>query len=149
LSPVSGKTDPTGAVYVLDRFVGGRAVLPKPYTNAERPDTDMFYAHGVYDHYPIQKKAYEDRRKKEEHKVAKVRTWARAALAAVDSGQIPPPTDRPALVEVLREIYRAGSKGITRPEVCRVLDRDGGKVSGVMTDLHAAGIIFPLEGKRR
>lgn len=149
MSPVSGKTDPTGAVYVLDRYVDSRPVVAKPYTNAERPDTDFFYAEGVYDAYPDLKRAYEERRAKEKVKIEKVQVWARDALDAADSGKHPAPHTRPALSEVLGLLYRAGPTGLTRPEICRRLDRDGGKVSGVLTDLHAAKIIFPLEGVRR
>lgn len=149
MSPVSGKIDPTGVVYVLDRHVDGRPVVAKPYTNAERPDTDFFYAQGVYDAHPALKGAYEDRRAKERAKVEKVRVWARAALAAADAGKPPPVHSRPVLFDALGLLYRAGPTGMTRPEICRRLERDGGKVSGVLTDLHAAGIIFPLDGVRR
>jgi hypothetical protein len=149
MSPVSGKTDPTGAVYVLDRYVKGRPILAKPTTNAERPDTDRFYADGVYDAYPALKSEYEARRRSEARKTEQVRVWARAALVAADAGTLVPPTKRTFLLEVLRLLYRAGESGLTRPEICNILDQDGGKISGVMTDLHGAGIIFPLEGVRR
>lgn len=149
MSPIGGKTDTKGDVYVLDRYIQGRPVKTRPTTNAERPDTDYFYDHGIYDKFPVRKAAYEDRRKSEKRDAERAREWARRALAAADAGESPPPTKRLALSDVLRLLYRAGPNGLTRQEICQHLGRDGGKVSGVMTDLHAAGIIFPLDGVRR
>lgn len=149
MSPVSGKTDETAAVYVLNRHVQGRPVVRTPTTNAERPDTDFFYAEGVYDAYPVRKALLEARRASEARKTARVQDWAITALDTLDAGGTMPPTKRAVLAEVLLLIYQIGPSGITRPEICRMLHRDGGKVSGAMTDLHAARIIYPLEGIRR
>lgn len=150
MSPISGKTDPMGDVYVLNRYVKGRPFKRTPGTNAERPDTDFFYDEGVYDAYPDRKLHYEERRDKERRDSANLSAWATRALAALDAGRAAPTrTRRPVLPEVLTALYKAGPAGFTRPELCRRLGRDGGKVSACMTDLHAAGIIYPLEGVRR
>jgi hypothetical protein len=147
--PLSGQDETVGDVYVLRRYVNGRTTKPVPTTNAERPDTDFFYEEGAYDPFPNRKRRYEDRRAKERHKINRVNDWATAALDAIDSGKPMPPSTRLALPDVLWVMYNAGFNGLTRPEICRMLDRDGGKISGVMTDLHAAKIIFPWEGNRR
>lgn len=147
--PLSGQDDTKGDVYVLRRFRIGRPYKPKPGVNADRIDTDMFYNDGVYDEYPLSKERYENRRRRERMKIARVNNWAWEALKALDDERPMPPTTRLVLPEVLQAFYAIGTSGLTRPEICRMLNRDGGKVSGCMTDLHAAGIIFPLEGVRR
>jgi hypothetical protein len=147
--PLATREEQTGMVYVLDRYIRGRDVVQIPSTNAERPDTDLFYEEGMYNEYPERKKHYEDRRRRERMKINRVQDWAVAALDALDQGKPLPFTRRAVLEEVLTALWRAGFHGITRPEMCRLLNRDGGKVSGVMTDLHAAKIIFPLMGVRR
>jgi hypothetical protein len=147
--PVSGKTDKTAAVYVMGRHLRDRPYLKTPHTNAERPDTDFFYDAGIYDAYPSMREAYEARRKIEERSTRKIRDWGLRAVDAMDRGAPMPDTKREVLMDVLWAIYNAGVTGATRPEICRKYGRDGGKVSAAMTDLHAAGIIFPLEGVRR
>jgi hypothetical protein len=149
MSPISGLTDPTGAVYVLKRNTNSRAYLMSPSTNAERPDTDFFYDAGIYDAYPSMREGYEARRAKERRKVSQVQDWATRALNALDMGHPVPPNKREALEIVLKAIYDVGTYGMTRAEICRTFNRDGGKISGAMTDLHSAGIIFPLDGVRR
>lgn len=147
--PVSGKTDPKGDVYVFFRHINSRPVRHEPYTNAERPDTDFFYDEGIYDAYPDRKEHLERRRAVERRKTVAVQTWAFAAVDAMDAGDPLPPTRREILVEVFDLLYRIGPRGLTRAEICAMIHRDGGKVSGAMTDLHAAKIIYPLEGVRR
>lgn len=147
--PLSTRDDTKGAVYVLDRYVNNRMVVKEPSVNADRHDTDFFYAEGIYGAFPDLKHGYEERRRKERVKRHLIEDWSRTALDRLDKGQSLPQTTRRVLPEVLSALYQAGFNGITRPEMCRLLNKDGGKVSGVMTDLHGAGIIFPLEGVRR
>ena len=142
-------TDRKGAVYVFYRHIGGRHVLAEPYTNAERPDTDFFYDEGIYDAYPDRKEHLERRRAVERRRTAAVQSWAYAALDALDDGFPLPYTRREVLAEVFTFVADAGPNGATRQEICRRFGRDGGKVSAAMTDLHAAKIIYPLEGVRR
>jgi hypothetical protein len=149
MSPLSQQNDTVGDVYVLSRYVNDRPVKPVPTTNAERPDTDFFYEEGYYNEFPNRKRRYEKRRSDERRKINNVQDWAVRAIDAIDEGKPMPPTTRLALAEVLLMVVDAGFNGITRPEICRRPDLDGGKVSGVMTDLHAGKIIFPLEGVRR
>lgn len=147
--PLDTREETTGAVYVLKQHIGNRAFVKRPYTNAERHDTDYFYTEGVYDRYPLMKKQYEKRRQVEQHKADLLRTWATKAIEALQFENPMPATSREVLPDVLKMMWESRNQGCTRPEICRWLNRDGGKVSGVLTDLHAAGIIFPLDGVRR
>lgn len=149
MSPVSGKTDPSAEIYVLDRYIAGRPFREKIHRNAERADTDRFYADGVYNWYPVEKAALEKRRATERRKDDRNHAWARAALAAADAKEPIPPNTNELMTVVLGLLYDAGKNGMTRKEISRLLDLDGGKVSAVLSDLHAVGIIFPLEGVKR
>lgn len=149
MSPLDTRDETTGDVYVLSRYVGNREVREHIYHNAERPDTDLFYEEGYYDDFPDRKKHYEDRRAKEKRARHALQDWSAAALDALELGKPMPYHRRDALPMVLEEAWHARRHGVTRPELCRTLNRDGGKISGVLSDLHDAGIIFPLEGVRR
>jgi len=149
VSPVSGKTDPKGDVYVLSRYLNGRPYKATPTANAGSKDADFFYDVGVYDLYPSMKAHYLARTAQQRNHIADVKAWAVYSLDTLDSGAFLPTHKREALPLVLAAMYDAGPTGLTRPEICRRLGRDGGKISGIMTDLHAAKIIYPLEGVRR
>lgn len=141
----------TAEVYVLARHVGNRPHRPSPLPNAGDRVLLHQYAQDGLQEYPALAHYVQTRNLAQAERARSNRTWALGYLAGSTVPARPGPSmpvSRQRMADVLDVVVDAGYLGVTRPEVCRILNRDGGKVSAALTMLHEAGIIFALHERR-
>jgi hypothetical protein len=147
--PTPGEDERLAVVYVLREHVNGRSIHAEPLHNAAERDLTAIYAQNRLIAYPDIRDRFEQRQLADADAQRKNRAWALAALDAIYSGRPVPGRRRPRFEQCLRTLVDGGQRGATRKEVCRRYGVDGGKVSGALSTLHAAGICFPLVGVKR
>lgn len=137
----------SGHVYVLSRFLDDRPHIPVPTrSRAEMLMQAQFDADRLKGQ-PELRDFVAIKRMQDSDLHRGWRTWATDTLTRLALGQ-PLPAGRRTAAAILELLYQAGREGRTRPEVCEALSADGGKVSAVLTNLHGAGIVYPLTEKR-
>lgn len=136
-------------VYVLKSHINNRPFHEAPIKNAAARDLDAIYAADKLVHYPVERDNYESRQLKDEDRKRTNRAWAEDAIDAIYSGKPIPGKSHQRWEQILTALVAAGPMGQTRPEICRLYRVDGGRVSGALTTLHEAGVIFSLIGVKR
>jgi hypothetical protein len=144
-----GQDEKKAIVYVWRAYINDREIEPKPKRNAAETDLAAMYAIDHLDSYPGMRERFERREKARAKTRDKSRIWATKEIDHILYDGIAPLPRRPRYTQVLRALLAARANGMNRKEICRLYGIDGGRISGAMTMLHDAGIIFPLTGVLR
>lgn len=136
-------------VYVLRDHLQGRPYYPTPRRNAAEMDLEEIYLQDRLALYPQVRDRFEERQMRQAAARRTNKTWALDAIDALYRGVPIPGRIRLRYTQVLQTLVDAGPAGANRKEICRRYGIDGGRVSAAMTNLHDAGVIFPLQGVKR
>jgi len=136
-------------VYVLREHINNRPFNLTPLKNAAARDLDEIYAADRLVNYPVVRDRYMWRDLREQASRASNYAWAQMALDALYAGKPIPGLPRDRYEQVLTRLVVNGQHGATRIEICQHYRIDGGRVSGALTQLHSAGVIFSLPGVLR
>jgi hypothetical protein len=136
-------------VYVLREHIAGRTFNPHPNKNAAAVDLDAIYEEDGLVNYPVVRDRYMWRDLAKQNRMASNYAWGQMALDALYAGKPIPGIPRDRYEQVLTQLWIAGARGMTRPEICFKYRIDGGRVSAALTYLHEAGVIVSLPGVLR
>lgn len=146
----TGATTPVPAgttfhVYVLTQYLDNRPTVPLTRAAA---DTALRHQYAIDNlaNYPALRDHLESAILKEVDHRRAMQKWASDTLDRIALGQ--PVKFRPRLAEVLQHLWDARSTGLTREELCSLTERDGGSVSGALTNLQQGGVVAQLIAKR-